>query len=158
MLLLQQIGTPYYLSPEICEDKPYNRKSDGTAAAAVFVTWLYMAESHPVCFAVWALGCVLYELCTLKRAFDGQNLPALVVRILRGKYPPVATRYSTQMRCLVDSMLKQNPKVSCTHGQGRWAEGESLAAQQRQQTDTTIVTQISRNNIALVIGISWECG
>jgi len=50
-----QIGTPYYLSPELCEDRPYNRKSD-----------------------VWALGCVLYELCTLKRAFDGQSLPALV--------------------------------------------------------------------------------
>eukprot|EP00967_Tisochrysis_lutea_P014469 scaffold16241_cov20-Tisochrysis_lutea.AAC.1 len=48
------IGTPYYLSPELCEDRPYNRKSD-----------------------VWALGCVLYELCTLKRAFDGQSLPAL---------------------------------------------------------------------------------
>lgn len=52
---LPQIGTPYYLSPELCEDRPYNRKSD-----------------------VWALGCVLYELCTLKRAFDGQSLPALV--------------------------------------------------------------------------------
>lgn len=50
-----QIGTPYYLSPELCEDKPYNAKSD-----------------------VWAAGCVLYELATLKRAFDGQSLPALV--------------------------------------------------------------------------------
>ena len=39
------IGTPYYLSPEICEDKPYNRKSD-----------------------VWAVGCVLYELSTLRSA------------------------------------------------------------------------------------------
>ena len=45
---------------EICEDRPYNRKSD-----------------------VWALGCVMYELATLKRAFDGQSLPALVVRILK---------------------------------------------------------------------------
>ncbi len=54
------IGTPYYLSPEICDDKPYNRKSD-----------------------VWALGCILYELSTLRRAFDGQSLPALVVCILR---------------------------------------------------------------------------
>ena len=34
---------------------------------------------------VWALGCVLYELATLKRAFDGQSLPALVVRILKGE-------------------------------------------------------------------------
>lgn len=53
--VLWQIGTPYYLSPELCEDKPYNAKSD-----------------------VWAAGCVLYELATLKRAFDGQSLPALV--------------------------------------------------------------------------------
>jgi serine/threonine protein kinase len=44
------IGTPYYLSPEICEDKPYGPKSD-----------------------VWALGCILYELCSLKRAFEGQR-------------------------------------------------------------------------------------
>jgi NIMA (never in mitosis gene a)-related kinase len=43
------IGTPYYLSPEICEDKPYDKKSD-----------------------VWSLGCVLYEMVTLKHAFDGQ--------------------------------------------------------------------------------------
>ncbi|CAF4884646.1 unnamed protein product, partial [Rotaria magnacalcarata] len=40
-----QIGTPYYLSPEICQQKPYNNKSD-----------------------VWSLGCVLYEMATLKHA------------------------------------------------------------------------------------------
>ena len=43
------IGTPYYLSPELCEDRPYNQKSD-----------------------VWALGVVLYECCTGKHPFDGQ--------------------------------------------------------------------------------------
>ena len=46
------IGTPYSLSPEICEDEPYNQKSD-----------------------IWALGCVLYELTTLKHAFEGQVCP-----------------------------------------------------------------------------------
>lgn len=40
-----QIGTPYYLSPEICQQKPYNNKSD-----------------------IWSLGCVLYEMTTLKHA------------------------------------------------------------------------------------------
>ena len=40
-------GTPYYLSPEICENKPYNNKSD-----------------------LWAMGCVLYEMSTLKHAFE----------------------------------------------------------------------------------------
>lgn len=44
------VGTPYYLSPELCEEKPYNHKSD-----------------------IWSLGCVLYELCTLKHPFEAQN-------------------------------------------------------------------------------------
>jgi NIMA (never in mitosis gene a)-related kinase len=41
------VGTPYYLSPEIWENKPYNNKSD-----------------------LWAMGCVLYEMTTLKHAFE----------------------------------------------------------------------------------------
>jgi NIMA (never in mitosis gene a)-related kinase len=61
---------------------------------------------------VWAAGCVLYELCTLRKAFDGASLPALVVKILRGRYPPVASRYSAELRRLVDSLLKQNPRVN----------------------------------------------
>jgi serine/threonine protein kinase len=38
----QVIGTPYYMSPELCENKPYNNKSD-----------------------VWALGCLCYEVSYL---------------------------------------------------------------------------------------------
>lgn len=49
-------------------------------------------------------------MATLKRAFDGQNLPALVVKILRGKYPRLPSRYSPSLKLLVDRMLKQNPK------------------------------------------------
>jgi NIMA (never in mitosis gene a)-related kinase len=37
------VGTPYYLSPELCEGKPYDYKSD-----------------------VWALGCVAHEMTSLK--------------------------------------------------------------------------------------------
>lgn len=71
---------------EICEDQPYDSKSD-----------------------VWALGCILYELATLKRAFDGQSLPALVVKILRGRFPPLPARYSPDLKSLVGRMLSQHP-------------------------------------------------
>mmetsp|Transcript_2489 Transcript_2489/g.3616 ORF Transcript_2489/g.3616 Transcript_2489/m.3616 type:complete len:246 (-) Transcript_2489:10-747(-) len=81
------IGTPYYLSPELCEDQPYDQKSD-----------------------VWALGCVLYELTTLKHAFDGKSLPALILKILRGKYPPIPDVYSDELSSLIDDMLQIDPK------------------------------------------------
>jgi serine/threonine protein kinase len=55
---------------------------------------------------VWALGCVLYELTTLKHAFDGGNMCALILKILRGKYPPIDDRYSKELRALVAQMLK----------------------------------------------------
>lgn len=41
-LLQTQTGTPYYASPEIWQDKPYDYKSD-----------------------IWSIGCVLYEICAL---------------------------------------------------------------------------------------------
>ena len=32
---------------------------------------------------VWALGCILYELCKLRKAFDASNLGAITIRIMR---------------------------------------------------------------------------
>uniref|UniRef100_A0A672I3X0 non-specific serine/threonine protein kinase n=1 Tax=Salarias fasciatus TaxID=181472 RepID=A0A672I3X0_SALFA len=81
------IGTPYYLSPEICENKPYNNKSD-----------------------IWALGCVLYEMCTLKHAFEAGNMKNLVLKIICGSYPPVSTHYSQDLRALLRQVFKRNPR------------------------------------------------
>ncbi|KAI4885207.1 hypothetical protein NFI96_018764 [Prochilodus magdalenae] len=81
------IGTPYYLSPEICENKPYNNKSD-----------------------IWALGCVLYEMCTLKHAFEAGNMKNLVLKIIRGSYPPVSMHYSQDLRTLLGLLFKRNPR------------------------------------------------
>ena len=60
------VGTPYYLSPELCEDKPYNEKSD-----------------------IWALGVCLYEFCTGKHPFEAQNEGALIRKIMKGAFTPV---------------------------------------------------------------------
>ncbi|XP_037626465.1 serine/threonine-protein kinase Nek1 isoform X2 [Sebastes umbrosus] len=81
------IGTPYYLSPEICENKPYNNKSD-----------------------IWALGCVLYEMCTLKHAFEAGNMKNLVLKIIRGSYPPVSIHYSQELRSLLALLFKRSPR------------------------------------------------
>ncbi|KAG2457945.1 NEK8 kinase, partial [Polypterus senegalus] len=80
------VGTPCYISPELCEGKPYNQKSD-----------------------IWALGCVLYELASLKRAFEAANLPALVLKIMSGTFAPISDRYSPDLRQLILSMLNLDP-------------------------------------------------
>ena len=74
------------MSPEVCENKPYNYKSD-----------------------LWALGCILYEMCTLKHAFDASNLLGLVFKIVQDKAPPVPDRYSPELRALVQNLLSKNP-------------------------------------------------
>lgn len=81
------VGTPYYLSPEICENKPYDSKSD-----------------------IWSLGCVLYELATLRKPFSAGNVKSLVFKIVKGAYPPLPLRYSFEFRNLMIHLFKVNPK------------------------------------------------
>ncbi|KRX08352.1 Protein kinase-like domain [Pseudocohnilembus persalinus] len=80
------IGTPYYLSPEICQEKPYNQKSD-----------------------IWSLGCILYELTTLQHAFDANSMKNLVLKILKGNYPQIPSQYSDDLKQLIADMLIKDP-------------------------------------------------
>ncbi|XP_068786023.1 serine/threonine-protein kinase Nek5 isoform X1 [Struthio camelus] len=81
------VGTPYYLSPEICENQPYNNKTD-----------------------IWSLGCVLYELCALKHPFEGNSLHQLVLKICRGHFQPVSPNYSYDLRILISQLFKISPR------------------------------------------------
>ena len=81
------VGTPYYLSPELCEEKPYNSKSD-----------------------IWALGCVLYELCALKKPFDATNPGALILKILRSTYAPLSSTFSAELREITKLCLLKDHK------------------------------------------------
>jgi len=56
-----QTGTPYYASPEVWSDKPYDYKSD-----------------------LWSVGCILYELCTLRPPFRAQSLDQLCRNVIKG--------------------------------------------------------------------------
>jgi len=81
------VGTPYYLSPEIIENKPYSFNSD-----------------------VWSLGVLLYEMCTLRPPFDANSLHELASKILKGKYPPIPKHYSENMNALVKTLLNIEPR------------------------------------------------
>ncbi|XP_020825680.1 serine/threonine-protein kinase Nek5 isoform X2 [Phascolarctos cinereus] len=81
------VGTPYYLSPEICQNKPYNNKTD-----------------------IWSLGCVLYELCTLRHPFEGTNLYQLVLKICQAHFDPISTKFSSDLQTLVTQLFKIPPR------------------------------------------------
>lgn len=79
------MGTPYYLSPEVCEDRPYNAKSD-----------------------IWSLGCILYELCCLKHPFESNNQGELLRKILDGEFEAISKKYSQELREICYSCLTKN--------------------------------------------------
>ena len=76
------IGTPYYVSPEMCRNKPYNEKSD-----------------------IWALGCILYELLTFNHPFTATNQAALFIKILNNKYNPFPPGVPEDLKNMVDFIL-----------------------------------------------------
>ena len=85
------VGTPYYLSPEICQNKPYDEKSD-----------------------VWSLGVVLYELITLNKPFDSESQMGLFMKILKGKPAPINNTikhsYSQKLiNLIIDNLLDKDP-------------------------------------------------
>ncbi|KAK2141644.1 hypothetical protein LSH36_1062g00012 [Paralvinella palmiformis] len=80
------VGTPCYLAPEMCQDIPYSSKAD-----------------------VWALGCLLYEMCALRPAFDANNLISLFYKIIRGDYEPIPSQYSKCLGELIKVILVKNP-------------------------------------------------
>ena len=80
------VGTPYYLSPEILENKPYDAKSD-----------------------IWSLGVLLYEMMTFKMPFNASSLPMLSVKIMRGNYTPPPAVYTKDLREIVSKCLMVNP-------------------------------------------------
>ena len=84
--LKTQIGTPYYMSPEIWEQRPYNSKCD-----------------------MWSLGCMIYELCSLRPPFVANDLLRLKRAIVSGRFPMISNRYSDDLSRVISAMLKTNP-------------------------------------------------
>ncbi|XP_026462498.1 serine/threonine-protein kinase Nek8-like [Ctenocephalides felis] len=83
------IGTPYYQSPELCQNKPYGYKSD-----------------------MWAIGCILYEMCTLRKAFDATTLAGLVMKIMEAKITPIDPgTYSTPLWNIIQGLLCFDPDL-----------------------------------------------
>ncbi len=71
------------MSPEMINEMRYNEKSD-----------------------IWALGCLLFELCALVPPFEATNQLALAVKINAGKFGPIPSHYSEDLSRTIKWMLQ----------------------------------------------------
>jgi NIMA (never in mitosis gene a)-related kinase len=82
-----QTGTPYYASPEVWRDKPYDFKSD-----------------------IWSLGVIIYEVAMLVVPFKAETIDDLYKKVCRGIYHPIpSTVFSIELSDLIKSMLNVDP-------------------------------------------------
>lgn len=90
------IGTPYYLSPEICQVRLPHARGVPRGAPTLHLTRLPAGaqdKKYDNKSDIWSLGCVLYELCALRHPFQGRNIRELVGRIMKGAYRPIPAIY-----------------------------------------------------------------
>lgn len=80
------VGTPYYMSPELCAGEKYTLYSD-----------------------IWAVGCIIYQLCAKKPPFDEKSYIALVQAIRAAKPAPLPDVYSPELKSVIASCLRVNP-------------------------------------------------
>jgi NIMA (never in mitosis gene a)-related kinase len=83
-----QTGTPYYASPEVWQDLPYDMKSD-----------------------MWSLGCVVYEMAALKPPFQATDLQGLFRKVKAGVFERIPTIYSNDLAVVIGMLLKVNPTL-----------------------------------------------
>ena len=89
-----QTGTPYYASPEVWRDEPYDIKSD-----------------------VWSLACVTYEMLALHPPFRAENMEALYNKVIKCQYGKISDRYSSDISEIIKLLLKVRSKDRPTCGQ-----------------------------------------
>lgn len=91
-LLRTQTGTPYYCSPEVWKDQPYDHMSD-----------------------IWSVGCVLYEMITFLPPFRATTMKGLYQKVIAGKYDPIAPFYSQDLKTILNACLQLKPsdRASC---------------------------------------------
>lgn len=77
------VGTPYYMSPEMVKEKKYDEKTD-----------------------IWSVGCLLYEMAALVPPFKANNFFALANKIQNGEYDKLPDRYSSSLQQLIDAMIQ----------------------------------------------------
>ncbi|XP_058231884.1 serine/threonine-protein kinase Nek11 isoform X1 [Hemibagrus wyckioides] len=124
-------GTPYYMSPEALGHQGYDSKSD-----------------------VWSLGCILYEMCCLKHAFEGHNFLSVVQKIMESSTPSLPEKYSPELNSLMQRMLERSPSLRVSAAEALSSDVIKELAQrvkQQQLSEETAGDDRDASHIASVL-------
>lgn len=98
-----KIGTPYYASPEVWKDQPYDQKSDICTPSTAF--------SVLIPLRLGSLGCVIYEAATLKPPFRAEDMEGLYKKVIRGYYQKLPANYSMDLNNIIRLLLQVSPHM-----------------------------------------------
>jgi serine/threonine protein kinase len=120
-LMKTKIGTPYYMAPEVWDDRPYTASAD-----------------------VWALGCSAYELCALRPPFVARSLPGLGRVVKSGKFDALPRTYSKELRDdVIGVSLQVNPQRRPSAQKLAQVLGSNVSQENSVATDVSLLKTIN---------------
>jgi serine/threonine-protein kinase len=126
-------GTASYMSPEQARGERVDRRSD-----------------------IWAFGCIVYEMLTGERAFDGSNVPETISRVLyqdpdSSKVPPDTPSTVTRLisLCLEKDRTKRLTQVAIA----RFEIADAIANPLKQRESTSEPRHVRRMVTTLAVGV-----
>ena len=83
------MGTAAYMSPEQARGKPVDKRAD-----------------------IWAFGCVLYEMLTGRRAFEGEDVSEVLATVIKSDpdWASLGTQVPVVIRRVVRRCLDKDPR------------------------------------------------
>ena len=119
-----QTGTPYYASPEIWENRPYDFKSD-----------------------IWSLGCLFYEIASFSTPFKGNNMKELYENILKGNMAPLPKVYSNNILKIIKMCLRQDANLRPNINDIKfYIENLKLEQHFKKVFDENLLFEVNNNN------------
>jgi serine/threonine-protein kinase len=128
------LGTAAYMSPEQAKGRPADRRSD-----------------------IWAFGCVLYEMLTSRRAFDGEDVSETLAAVLRAHpaWDALPARTPTSIlrllrRCLEKDRRNRLPDIAVA----RFEIDDARTTSDAAATVASPVRTSRASHVAMVAGVA----
>ncbi len=142
------IGTFLYMAPEQLDGKEVDTRSD-----------------------IWAFGCVLYEMATGRRAFEGKTQASLIGAIMNSEPPPIAASGSTAspaLEALIRACLAKDPeeRIQTAHDiklqlswisqSGSVTGATPVELPKRRRSHETIAWAVAGLAVAALAFVAWR--